>query len=201
MHFDNALNILTPHYFWGFKKCCIYSESRQTPSSSLYVAKREKRGLRIMREFMWAVKAQISLHICTVWSEPTLSTDRIIWYCRIYKWKEMPAWGFAHTQDEYESAVCACLLKLSPRGLSVNISILSLQLPIWILVFYKQIWETNKKLKGYEYAFFSYCFSGLLFVEQLINIIYEVSLGNKEFIKEQKSESWFYWDSSYDESQ
>ena len=31
--------------------------------------------------------AQISLCICAVWSGPNLSTDRIIWYYRMYEWR------------------------------------------------------------------------------------------------------------------
>ena len=36
-------------------------------------------------EYMWTVKAQISLCICVGWSGPSLSTNRIIGYYRMYE--------------------------------------------------------------------------------------------------------------------
>ena len=38
-------------------------------------------------EHMWSAKAQISLHICTVWSRPSLYANRIMGYYRMYHWR------------------------------------------------------------------------------------------------------------------
>ena len=40
----------------------------------------------IVLRHMWTVKAQISLCIRTVWSGPSLSTNTIIGYYRLYEW-------------------------------------------------------------------------------------------------------------------
>ena len=40
----------------------------------------------------WTKKALIRLHIHAVWSGPSLSTNRIIGYYRMYKWKKK-AWA------------------------------------------------------------------------------------------------------------
>ena len=39
-------------------------------------------------EHMRTAKVWISLHICAVWSEPSLSTNRITEYYRMYHWRE-----------------------------------------------------------------------------------------------------------------
>ena len=49
---------------------------------------------------MRIAKARISLRIRAVWSGPSLSDSRIIWYCRMYGRKAKAAWYFAHEQDK-----------------------------------------------------------------------------------------------------
>ena len=42
---------------------------------------------KICRWHMYTVKAQSSMHVYTIWSEPLLYTNRIIGYFRMYEWR------------------------------------------------------------------------------------------------------------------
>ena len=58
-----------------------------------------------------------SLCICSVWSEPLLSVNIIIGCYRIFQWKEMPIWDFAHVEDDLNSHILLMLkgtLSLDP---------------------------------------------------------------------------------------
>ena len=49
---------------------------------------------------MWTAEAQIRLQRCTVWSGPSLFTNRTIGYYRMFQWREITRWDFAHVQDD-----------------------------------------------------------------------------------------------------
>ena len=64
-------------------------------------------------EHMRTAKAQISLRIRAVWSGPSLSSNRIIWHCRMYWWRAnawrrlCPCMGWI-----WICAFCTCLKTL-----------------------------------------------------------------------------------------
>ena len=53
---------------------------------------------------MHTEKAQISLHICTVWSGPSVSTTRIIGHCRMLEWRAKACMIFCVCAGWSESA-------------------------------------------------------------------------------------------------
>ena len=61
----------------------------------LYEPHQAKNCLQVVR----IEKAQISLCICTVWSGPSLSTNRIIGYYRMYKWRAKARMIFCMFKD------------------------------------------------------------------------------------------------------
>ena len=60
--------------------------------------------------YMWTVKAQIRLRFRAVWSGPSLSTNRIIGYYRMYDWRVKTRMILCACIGSVQiSAFCACL--------------------------------------------------------------------------------------------
>ena len=78
------------HLIWSCVKnasSLIYVELLQVTiikCTSIYGLRDEK---KMIFGHMQTAKAQISLHICTFWSGPSLSTNRLFGYYRMYEWR------------------------------------------------------------------------------------------------------------------